>query len=115
MGSSGGVTCKEIWFYKRGIRVRGLKVLDYPCTYLHAYAAVERYLDGIAVIRCLHEGGEVTDADLLQRRLSPAVADAHAGKALSQGRGSTEQDIVVDLQEEQAEEQPPRMALISGY
>lgn len=86
-------------------RIKGFK--DKRCTYLHAYAAVERYLDGIAVIRCLHKGGEVTDADLLQRRLSPAVADAHAGKALSQGRGSSEQDVVVDLEEEQAEEQPP--------
>lgn len=49
----------------------------------------------------------MTDADLLQRRLSPAVADAHAGKALSQGRGSTKQDVVVDLQEEQAGKYPP--------
>jgi len=54
------------------------------------------------MVRCLHEGSEVTYADLFQRRLSPAVADAHAGKALSQGRGSTQQYIVVDLQWEQA-------------
>lgn len=33
--------------------------------YLHANAAVEGYLDGVAVIRCLHERGEVTDANLL--------------------------------------------------
>lgn len=82
--------------------------------YLHADAAVERYLDGIAVIRCLHQRCEVTDADLLQRRLAPAMADAHAGQALAQRRGATQQYIIIDLQVKGNGNFQPKLAEISG-
>lgn len=64
--------------------------------YLQADAAVQRNLDRIRVVAGLHQGGEVTDADLLQRRLA-APGDAHIGQTLAQRVRAAQQDVVVDL------------------
>lgn len=66
------------------------------------------------MISRLHKRRKVTNSDLLQRRLAPSRRHANIRQALSQGAGSSEQDIAVDLHVRRGERQSMERKRLGG-